>query len=71
VLCDFDLLDLLTKGGTVSGTVFTDNTDFSGSFTLEKEEAKRRKERRKENEKIVKKRAWKQNKETIGKTSKI
>jgi hypothetical protein len=34
VLGDFLLFHLFSEGGTVTGTVFTDNTDFLGSFGL-------------------------------------
>lgn len=34
VLGDFELLDLLTEGSTVSGTVLTDNSYFLGMFSL-------------------------------------
>jgi len=32
MLLDFELLDDLSEGSTVSGTVFTDNTDLSSSL---------------------------------------
>lgn len=32
VLGDFHLLDLLSEGGTISGTVFTGDTDLLGSL---------------------------------------
>lgn len=38
VLGDFHLLDLLTKGGTVTGTVLTNNTNFLGTLRLKSEE---------------------------------
>lgn len=34
VLSDFNLLDLLTDRGTVTGTILSDNTDLLGAFGL-------------------------------------
>ena len=34
VLCDFHLLDLLTERGTITDTVFTNNSDFLSTLCL-------------------------------------
>lgn len=34
MLSDFNFLDLLTQGGAITGSVFTDNTDFLGVLGL-------------------------------------
>ena len=36
VLCDFHLLDGFTEGSTVTGSIFTDDSDLLGAFGLEK-----------------------------------
>lgn len=37
VLADLSLLDLLTKTGTISGSVFADNADLFGALCLHAE----------------------------------
>ena len=35
MLADFDLLDLLTQAGTITGTILSNNSNLLGSFTLQ------------------------------------
>ena len=37
MLADFCLLDLLTKTGTVSGTIFANNPDLFGALRLQED----------------------------------
>jgi hypothetical protein len=50
VLCDLNLLDLLTQSGTIAGTVLTGDADLLGALSLFIVTATQRKERERERE---------------------